>query len=376
MAQVGLAQHHADIGVGDEQAAVVHHIRRTGLADLDARDHVPDEFEIDLGNGHAGAAAGARHCQSKIGFRLLAKVDLAQVTLVGLRLDEFGLLAHVRAARGDIHGQPRYFDLLMALGIEIAHFRDRLRLPQQAQEVKPALIDAATCRQKTGGPPHLVLDLLDELFDNRRRTERLLVLDRAQSLAVLPIGVVHLDCGTDDERASDERHQQRGILAKQAALPHLRLAQLLRKRAHGRGNAFSKPTEMRGDTFQLVLHPMHEPRGIRHRSREGCFDACAHPRHSITSSARASTNGGTVRPSELAVLRLTMSWNLVGCSTGSSAGSAPLSILSTYPAARRKRSMTSTPYAANPPAATSSLKAYMAGSLLRAVNSMMLARLE
>ena len=49
----------------------------------------------------------------------------------------------------------------------------------------------------------------------------------------------------------------------------------------------------------------------------------------ITSSARASTDGGIVRPSALAVLRLMTSSNLVGCSTGRSAGLAPLRILST-----------------------------------------------
>jgi hypothetical protein len=46
--------------------------------------------------------------------------------------------------------------------------------------------------------------------------------------------------------------------------------------------------------------------------------------HSITSSARASSMGGTVRPSILAVLRLSTNSNLVGCITGNSAGLAPL----------------------------------------------------
>ena len=52
-------------------------------------------------------------------------------------------------------------------------------------------------------------------------------------------------------------------------------------------------------------------------------------RHSITSSAWASKVLGTVTPRTLAVLRLMNSSNLVGCSTGRSAGFAPLRILST-----------------------------------------------
>jgi hypothetical protein len=51
--------------------------------------------------------------------------------------------------------------------------------------------------------------------------------------------------------------------------------------------------------------------------------------HSMTSSARARIDCGTVRPSALAVFRLIASSNLVGCSIGRSAGLAPLRILST-----------------------------------------------
>src|SRR5215467_12409443 len=50
------------------------------------------------------------------------------------------------------------------------------------------------------------------------------------------------------------------------------------------------------------------------------------PSHSMTSSARARIEGGTVRPSASAVFRLTTSSNRVGCWTGRSAGFAPLRI--------------------------------------------------
>src|SRR5262245_24754229 len=52
-------------------------------------------------------------------------------------------------------------------------------------------------------------------------------------------------------------------------------------------------------------------------------------RYSITSLARASRVGGMVRRSALAVSRLTMKSNLVGCSAGMSAGLVPRRILST-----------------------------------------------
>src|SRR5262249_36829198 len=53
------------------------------------------------------------------------------------------------------------------------------------------------------------------------------------------------------------------------------------------------------------------------------------PLHSITSSVRARTAAGTSSPSALAVVRLMMKSNLVGCSTGRSPGFAPCRILST-----------------------------------------------
>jgi len=49
-------------------------------------------------------------------------------------------------------------------------------------------------------------------------------------------------------------------------------------------------------------------------------------RESVTSSARASRLSGTVRPSAFAVVRLRTNSNLVDCTTGRSAGLAPLRI--------------------------------------------------
>src|SRR5262249_25457023 len=53
------------------------------------------------------------------------------------------------------------------------------------------------------------------------------------------------------------------------------------------------------------------------------------PLHSITSSARASNEAGTVRPSDLAVFKLTINSYFVGACTGRSAGFSPLRMRST-----------------------------------------------
>jgi hypothetical protein len=71
------------------------------------------------------------------------------------------------------------------------------------------------------------------------------------------------------------------------------------------------------------FHRLREPRGPAGRADPVPPLASI---HSITSSARARIDGGTVRPSALAVLRSMTSSNVVGCSTGRSAGLAPLRI--------------------------------------------------
>src|SRR5262249_28276215 len=57
--------------------------------------------------------------------------------------------------------------------------------------------------------------------------------------------------------------------------------------------------------------------------------------HSITRSARARNAGDRFSPIAFAVLRLTASSKVVGCSTGMSAGFTPRKTLSTRSAARR-----------------------------------------
>ena len=85
-----------------------------------------------------------------------------------------------------------------------------------------------------------------------------------------------------------------------------------------------------GRQMRRAAIPLSATSRLMHRSKLNHY--------SITSSARASSVGGTSRPSALAVFRLITNSNLVGCSTGMSAGFAPRRILSTSSAERRNRS--------------------------------------
>ena len=70
----------------------------------------------------------------------------------------------------------------------------------------------------------------------------------------------------------------------------------------------------------LLCARSERPRGCS--AAEQCNERA--PFHSITSSARASSDGGTVRPSVLAVWALMTGSNFDVCTTGRSAGLAPL----------------------------------------------------
>src|SRR5262249_10367702 len=89
-----------------------------------------------------------------------------------------------------------------------------------------------------------------------------------------------------------------------------------------------RTTAEQSDHWQCTLFrpPRERPGGCR--TTEG-RDELATP-HSITSSARASSAGGTVRPSILGVCALMTSSNLLDCTTGRSAGFAPLRMRPVY----------------------------------------------
>ena len=136
--------------------------------------------------------------------------------------------------------------------------------------------------------------------------------------------------GIDD--VEDEQRRRRGVERHRDRVGGGRRLECQWRLVHGDRPIASEPYHVhfspesgrRGDVLACLLSAN---RCQMHR-RKLC-------RYSITSSARVSINGETVRPIALAALRFMTSSNLVGCSTGRSAGFAPLKILCTNVAARR-----------------------------------------
>src|SRR5439155_3400935 len=101
-------------------------------------------------------------------------------------------------------------------------------------------------------------------------------------------------------------------------------AQSLAERGYIRGNRTGRRSAEDTDhRHRLLLGAQRRGRGHRAAQNEHEFAVV----HSMTSSARARIDGGTVRPSACAVLRLTTSSKVAGSWTGRSAGLAAFRIL-------------------------------------------------
>ena len=214
---VGIAQHQADVGMRDEAALRVDHVGLAVLADLDLRDHVPDQLEIDLGDADAGIAPRAGERQRHVGLGFAAEIDRAVIDLLGHRLGELRLLGEIGLARDHVHGEPRHLELLAAGGVELRQLGDRRHLAQQPQAVEAPLLERARRPWQLRRPADLALDLLDELPDLGRRGFRLLALDADQRGLVLAVGEIDLEQAVGEQRHAHHGQEQRDIFAEQCS---------------------------------------------------------------------------------------------------------------------------------------------------------------
>jgi hypothetical protein len=76
--------------------------------------------------------------------------------------------------------------------------------------------------------------------------------------------------------------------------------------------------------------PLHSLNRGHRQAAQPCPNGRGAAPHSITSSAKASSVGGTVSPSSLTVCRLMMNSNFADCCTGKSAGFSPARMRPAY----------------------------------------------
>jgi hypothetical protein len=221
MREIGLAQHEADVGVGDQPAFTVDDIGIAGPPHLDRGDDVPDQFEIDLGYGDAGVAPALRHRETDVRFGFLAEIHWAEPEPGSLRFDETRILRPVGVAADDVHRQPRDLELLAAIGIELRDLRDRRDLAKQADIIEPPLLHPSRRPLRMGRPTNLAFDVGDELGDALRRRLRLLLLNPECRQPHFTVGKPHVHQTTHDQDQCDQPDQRQNVLAKQATPPRV-----------------------------------------------------------------------------------------------------------------------------------------------------------
>ena len=214
---VGVAQHQADVGVSDETAGGINHISAPVPGKFDLRQHVPDEFQVDLGDAHAGVAPRAGERQRHVGLGFAAEIDRAVVDLVRHRLGEARLLGHVGAAADHFHGQPRHLQLLVAAGVDLGEFGDRRHLAQEPQRVETSLLKRTGRPGQLRGPADLAFDFADELPDLAGRGLRLLALNADQRGLLLLIREIDVEHAVGDEREADDGDEQHDVFDEQPA---------------------------------------------------------------------------------------------------------------------------------------------------------------
>ena len=215
--EVGLLEDEADVRVGDELPPAVHDVGAPRRPDPDLGDDVPDELQVDLGDGHARVAA-AGHREREVGLGLLPEVDGPEVGPARPRLLEARIGGEVGLAPHHVHGETRDLELLPARGVELAHLGDRGRLALEADELEAPLLDRLPGADLAlARPPHLALDVADEGVDARGGPGRLLPLERHHGRQVLAIGEVELDEAAREQGAAHQDREEHDVLPEQPA---------------------------------------------------------------------------------------------------------------------------------------------------------------
>ena len=203
--------------MGDQLAPAVHDVRVAGGPDPDLGDDVPDELEVDLGDGHARvAAAGDR--QGEVGLGLLPEVHGAEVGPARTRFLEARIGGEIGLAADHVHGEAGHPELLPALRVELTHLGDRRRLALEADEFEAPLLDRLPGADLAlARPSDLALDVAEERLDPPGRAGRLLPLEGDQGSQVLAVGEVELDETAGEQGGAHQAGEEHDVLPEQTA---------------------------------------------------------------------------------------------------------------------------------------------------------------
>src|SRR5262249_36541446 len=200
-----------------QTAAPVDDKRMAVLADLDLRDHVPDQLEVYLGDGDAALSA-VTLCHGEVGLAFLVELDGAKVNPFRHRFDECRVVRAVGPAANDIWGNPRHAQLLAALAVNLGQLCDGRNNAQQADIVEVPLFVGQFCPLSLGHPPELRFDLTHAGFDPLGGCLRLLALHFYRSAPVVLVNEIKVERGVKHQDHHDQAHEGDEVFEEEAAL--------------------------------------------------------------------------------------------------------------------------------------------------------------
>ena len=241
-------------GCATTRPELVEHKGVARLADMDRRDHIPDQFQIDHGNCDPVAGPCAGHGNGHVGLGTFVQRHRAVPDPVRTRAEHGGVVRPIDAAVHHIRIDAGNAQPLDAGAVDERDLDDRRHLPHQPQDVEAVPLVHAVAPGQLHRPLQLVGDVVEKARDLPRRRYRLGAQTRAQHRALIAIAEPGLARPIRDQRDHDRDEQREKVFVEQRA---------------------ARP---------------------RHAAR---IDT-----HSITSSACSSIPSGSVKPIAFAVFRL------------------------------------------------------------------------
>ena len=195
--------------MGDQPALAVDDEGVALVADADGADDVPDQFQVHVGDGHAGLLADMGERNRHVGLRAAAKFDRTEPDFFGDGLREARVARKILAAADRIRFEAGDPELLLALAVEIGKLGDRGNLPQQPDEIVALLVGLGEAPFGARRPSELGLDVGQKFADANGGRPGLFLLNLeggAFRLIVIEPGV---DRAVDQENENDQSDQRR-----------------------------------------------------------------------------------------------------------------------------------------------------------------------
>ena len=211
------AQHKADVRMGNQTPCVVDDKGVSGVADLDRRDDIPDQFEVDVGNDDPGGRAVSRNRDPHVRLGIALIVHRAIPDPVGARADNRGIRRHISAAAGSVHAHAGYENPFGAGRVDHRERNDRRHLLQQTQPVDPAPVVLARRPGKLHDPTELIAYSVGESLYPVGCGAGLDLKEFIEIEAIVAKREPGFGCGTKHERRHHCDKQRDEVLHEQGA---------------------------------------------------------------------------------------------------------------------------------------------------------------